>query len=245
MTPASNYRGFMSELQPLGEGIFVVDGPVVRDMGLPFETRMTVVQLSDGSVWIASPVPVRYATLAEIGALGPVRYLVSPTPRHHWRLNEWHRLFPDAELWSSPVTAFTLRGGKLGLTGVLGAKPPDAWAADLDQTPIRGSRWVKEVAIFHRPSRTLLLEDIIQAHEHRPGHPMLNALIALGGVKADGGVPCDIRLTFRNREATRRSVDRIMRWDFDKLVMAHGPVVTAGARRFVEDAFSWLDTQRA
>jgi len=38
----------MAMLQPLGEDLFVVDGPVVRDMGIHFETRMTVARLRDG-----------------------------------------------------------------------------------------------------------------------------------------------------------------------------------------------------
>ena len=70
----------MAGLEALGDDLFLVDGPVVRDMGIHFDTRMTVARLGDGSVWIASPVPVPFATLTEITDLGPVRYLVSPTP---------------------------------------------------------------------------------------------------------------------------------------------------------------------
>lgn len=88
----------MAGLEALGDDLFLVDGPVVRDMGIHFDTRMTVARLGDGSVWIASPVPVPFATLTEITDLGPVRYLVSPTPRHFWRLNAWHQLFSEAEL---------------------------------------------------------------------------------------------------------------------------------------------------
>ncbi len=44
-------------LPALGEGVFVIDGPVVRDMGIRFTTRMTVVRLRDGAVWPSSPAP--------------------------------------------------------------------------------------------------------------------------------------------------------------------------------------------
>lgn len=231
----------MAELQALGKDLFVVDGPVVRDMGIGFSTRMTVVRLSDGSVWIASPVPAPFATIAEITALGPVRHLVSPTPRHYWRLHAWQALFPEAELWSSPITAVTLKSGDLPNVKILGHHAPEAWAGDLDQTVVRGSALVSEVVFFHAASRTLLVEDLIQVHEHRPGHPLRNALIAVGGVGAPrGGVARDIRLTFRDRAAARQSIRRILEWDFDRLVVAHGPVVTHAGRRRVEEAFSWL-----
>lgn len=232
----------MAGLRTLGKNLFVIDGPVVRDMGITFSTRMTVVRLGDGSVWIASPVPVPFATIAEITALGPVRHLVSPTPRHYWRLQHWHALFPEAQLWSSPVTAVTLRNGPLLKAEILGEPAPAAWAGDLDQAVVRGSALVSEVVFYHAASRTLLVEDLIQVHERRPGHPLRNALITVGGVAAPrGGVARDIRLTFRDRAAARESLRRILAWDFDQLVVAHGPVITHAGRRTVEEAFSWLD----
>lgn len=231
----------MTALTPLGQDLFVVEGPVVRDLGLRYETRMTVVRLGDGTMWIASPVSVPFATLAEITALGGVRYLVSPTPRHYWRLHAWHELFPDAELWSCPTTPASVRKGRLPLTGVLGDRVPDAWAADLDGVLVRGSRFLTEVVFFHPASRTLLVEDLVQVHTPKPGHPVQNALITVGGVGApNGGVARDIRLSFRDRDAARRCVDRILEWDFDRVVLAHGPIITEDAHARVEAAFAWL-----
>lgn len=231
----------MVELETLGANLFIVEGPPARDMGIPFSTRMAVARLADGSVLISSPVAVPFTVIAGIAALGTVRYLVSATPRHFWRLEAWHRLFPEAELWSSPITPITLKRGNLALTGVLSERAPEQWARDFDQVMIRGSNLLKEVAFFHRDSRTLLLEDIIQIHGPQPGHPLRKALIALGGVKGPGGgVPRDIRLTFRDRAALRDSVDRILAWDFDTVVMAHGPLIRHGGRQFVERAFAWL-----
>jgi hypothetical protein len=66
----------MPELQAFAKNIWVIDGPNVRDMGVMFTTRMTVVKLSDGSVWMSSPVPVSFETLKRITALGPVTYLL-------------------------------------------------------------------------------------------------------------------------------------------------------------------------
>lgn len=231
----------MLGLQPLGNDLFLVDGPVVRDMGMRFSTRMTVVRLGDGSVWIASPLPVPFSTLADIAGLGPVRYLVSPTPRHYWRLGAWHGLFPEARLWSSPITPISLKKGKLPLAGILGSQAQDLWAPDLEFVLLRGSPWLNEVIFFHAPTRTLLVEDVIQIHQPQPGHILRNALIALGGVGApQGGVARDIRLTFRDSSAARESIEQVLRWDFDTLVVAHGPVVTHAARQTVEQAFSWL-----
>lgn len=61
-----------------------------------------------------------------------------------------------------------------------------------------------------------------------------------GSLGRKGGTAIDIQLTFQDREAARRSLDRILVWDFDKLVISHGFCLKTGARKAVEDAFKWL-----
>lgn len=231
----------MSDIQPFADSLYVIDGPNVRDMGVWFTTRMTVARLADGSVWISSPVEASPETLAWIRALGPVRYLVAATPRHVWRLAAWHDLFPDAQLWRTRDTRLTLQNGPLPYTGVLGDEPPPAWSADFDQLAFQGNPLASENIFFHRASGTVLLDDLIQVHTPRPGHPIYNALMALEGVAtAHGGVGLEIRLTFVQRRLARQSLDRLLSWDFDKLIIAHGPCVEHDAKPFVERAFRWL-----
>ena len=116
----------MAEWKQFADDLWVVEGPNVRDMGFMFKTRMAVAKLSDGSVWVDSPVSVSSDILKRITDLGPVRYLLAATPRHVWRLTAWHTLFPDAQLWASRSTPFTLKKGILSLAGTLGDEPPQA-----------------------------------------------------------------------------------------------------------------------
>ena len=51
------------ELQAFAETVSIIDGMPVRDFGVMFTTRMTVVKLSDGSLWVNSPVSVPFDTL--------------------------------------------------------------------------------------------------------------------------------------------------------------------------------------
>jgi hypothetical protein len=232
---------FVPDIQAFAPNVWVVDGPRVRDMGVMFPTRMVVVLLSDGSLWVDSPVPVPFETLRGITELGPVRYLVAATPRHVWRLEGWHTLFPEAELWTSRPTPFTLKKGHLPLIATLGETPNPAWADDLDQLAFKGSPLIEEVLFLHRASRTLILDDLIQFHPSVKGKPLRNALFKLEGVSApQGGVGLDIRLTFTKRELARRSLAKLLSWDFDKLIIAHGACIEKDAKPFVEQAFHWL-----
>ena len=234
-----------SGLQKFGENIWIIDGLPVRDMGVMFTTRMVVVRLSSGSLWVDSPVALPPDTLKRITDLGPVRYILAATPRHVWRLALWHALFPDAELWASRRTPFTLQKGKLPLSGILGDEPPEAWRDDFDQLAFKGNPLIEEVLFLHKPSRTVILDDLIQIHPRVKGRLFRNALFKLEGVEApQGGVGLDIRLTFIHRTLARRSLEKLLSWDFDKLIIAHGPCIERNAKPFVERAFRWLDRPR-
>jgi hypothetical protein len=229
------------ELGAFARNVWTVDGPRVRDMGIMFTTRMTVVKLADGSLWVDSPVPVPFETLKGITELGPVRYLVAATPRHVWRLERWHTLFPEAQLWVSRSTPMTLKGGPLPLTGVLSDAPYHGWADDLDQLAFKGSPLIEEVLFLHKESGTVMLDDLIQVHPIVKGKPLRNALAKLGGVASPyGGVALDIRLSFTDRDLARRSLEKLLSWNFDKLIIGHGDCIEKDAKPFVERAFRWL-----
>ena len=231
----------MPGLHEFGKNLWIAEGPLVRDMGLLFPTRMTVTKLATGDLWVSSPVAVPPETLGEITGKGPVRYLVAGTPRHVWRLSDWHNLFPEAELWGPKLSPLTLKKGHLPFTGILGDTPPAGWAVELDQFPFLGNPFIEEVIFFHKPSRTVILDDLIQNVPPLEGKPLRNAIFRLAGVAyPNGGVPLDGRLTFVHRDLARRSLKKLLSWDFDKLILAHGVCIEKDAKPFVERAFSWL-----
>jgi len=232
----------MESLREFANNIWLVDGPVVRDAGVFFTTRMTIVKLSDGSIWISSPVPVSFATLRSISELGDVRYLVAATPRHVWRLATWHTLFPDAELWASRPTLFTLQKGHLPISGYLGDTQVNAWSADFDQLEFKGNSLLSEVLFFHRNTHTVILDDLIQRNPPAQGNALADAILKLEGVQdPDGVVGLDMKMTFLNRSLARQSLRKLLSWDFDKLIIAHGACFESDAKQYVKRAFKWLE----
>lgn len=231
----------MPDFHIFARNLWIANGPNVRDFGVVFTTRMTVVRFSDSSLWVNSPVSVPFDTLKRITELGPVRYLLAATPRHVWRLAAWHTLFLEAQLWASRPTPFTLKKGHLPFAGILGDEPPQIWKHDFDQLAFKGNPLIEEVLFFHKQSRTVILDDLIQIHPMVKSKPFRNALLKLGGVASpDGGVPLDIRLSFTHRDLARQSLEKLLSWDFDKLVLAHGVCIEKDAKPFVERAFRWL-----
>jgi hypothetical protein len=135
----------------------------------------------------------------------------------------------------------TLKKHDLPLAGTLGDTPPASWADDFDQVVLAGNPLLSEALFFHKPSHTLIAGDVIQIQPNIKGKPIRNMIFGLGGVNTpQGGVALDIRLTFLNRKLAWQSVQQVLAWDFDKVIIAHGPCVAHGAKQFIEHAFHWL-----
>jgi len=88
----------INTLKPVGEDLWVVDGPVVRmaylRASIPFPTRMVVVRLANGDLFLWSPIEPDEGLRSRIDALGPVRHLVSPNKLHYAHAAAWKRAYP-------------------------------------------------------------------------------------------------------------------------------------------------------
>ena len=74
-----------------------------------------------------------------------------------------------------------------------------------------------------------------------PDRPLLSrAFVHLDGVYKQFAMPRTIRLTVRNRRAARLSVERMLEWEFDRVIVGHGDVLESGGRQALGEALSWL-----
>jgi hypothetical protein len=162
---------------------------------------------------------------------------VAPTPLHVWRLEQWHTLFPEAQLWRPPKVRG--RSAYLGFAELLQDAPPTAWVEDFEQLVFRGNAVIEEVEFLHKKSHTLVVADFIQNYRAKAGGFLGNRTKRIGGV-LNGGVPLDIRLSFTNRKLGRRLLRKLLSWDFDQLIVAHGVCMEQDAKAFVRNAFRWL-----
>ena len=147
-------------LAEFGPSLYVADGPTVSFFGFPYPTRMAVAHLSDGNVWVWSPIALTDQLARAIDDIGPVRHIVSPNKLHHLFLRVWAERWPDARLYAPPGLARKMP--ELRFDALLQGKPEAAWANDIDQVIFRGSFAMAEVVFFHKASRTAIFGDLIQ-----------------------------------------------------------------------------------
>jgi hypothetical protein len=226
-------------LQEFGPSLYSADGPTVLFMGFPYPTRMALARLSDGSVWAWSPVELTEELANEVRAIGPVRHIVSPNKIHHLFLKEWADRWPDARLYAPPGLA--RRKPELRFDAELDDEPDPAWAADIDQVVFRGSFAMEEVAFFHHASRTAIICDLIQRHPESKMSGWKGRLMRLDGlVGKDGSTPREWRASFLNRGPTRAARKKVLDWNAERLLIAHGECVQTQAAEVISAALSWI-----
>ena len=79
-----------------------VEPRLAKFWGVETGTRMTLVRLSDGGLFVHSPVALDAQTRSEVDALGPVRAVVSPSIFHHLHVGDWLAAYPDAVYAACP-----------------------------------------------------------------------------------------------------------------------------------------------
>jgi hypothetical protein len=230
-------------LEPLGPDLWFADGGIVSFNGFDYPTRMVVVRLADGGLWLWSPVEMAVALEGEVRALGPVRHIVSPNKLHYLFLGEWQAAFPEAKLWGTAATIAKCR--ELRFAGPLTDDPPADWQGQIDQFHFANSPIVAEVIFFHRVSRTAIIADLSQTFTQgflKDHWPWWIRWLATASrmVEGWGYPPIDYRISFRRRATARPKLRALIDEHPEHVVVAHGEIVRTGGEAFLRRAFSWL-----
>ena len=229
----------MAALEHTGDDIWIAAGPNVESAGFHYPTRMALIRLADGSLFVWSPIALDDALNAAVRALGEVRFIVAPNSLHHLALPQWRAAFPQAILYAAP--GLRARRRDIAFDADLGDEPPANWSGQIDQALVRGNLITTEVVFFHRASGVVLFTDLIQHFPH-DWFTGWRALIARWDrmIGPEPQVPQKFRVAFTDRNAARESVRKILAWPARQVIMAHGPPVRTEASAFLQRAFAWL-----
>jgi hypothetical protein len=113
-------------LRDLAPNLWVADRPLklaVGDIG----TRMTVIRLTDGGLWLHSPVPLDAGTRSALDGLGTVRYVVAPSKVHHFFVGDYIAAYPEARVYGAPGLAQKRKDLRFGAVPSCG--PPGSCAS--------------------------------------------------------------------------------------------------------------------
>jgi len=223
-------------LRALSTDIWVAERPQ-RFYGLEVGTRMTVIRLRDGSLLLHSPVRIDPDLGRALDAIGRVRFVVAPNRVHHLYAGRVAAAYPDARLWVAP--GLERKRPDLVFAGILGDDAPPEWRHEVDQTFFRGRPYENEVVFLHRASRTLVMCDLAFNFGPRAATATRLLMTLLRSYGRFGPSALD-PLLIRDRAAARASLQRILAWDFDRVVVAHGEVLETGGHEALRCGYAWL-----
>ncbi len=203
--------------------------------GVETGTRMTVVRLEGGGLFVHSPVALDTQTRQEVDALGDVRAVVAPSIFHHLFVGEWMAAYPKAVFAACPGLEW--KRTDLSFTAVLGDQPHEEWSRDLEQVYFSARR-ENEVVFYDKRSRTMICADaLLNLAVHDQASTRFVARL-MGNVAP--GVGHLERFMIRDRGLARRQADRILAWDIDRVVLAHGGLIEREGREAMRHAYAWL-----
>ena len=225
----------MSELRALDDGLWVAEGPL-RFLGIQMGCRMTVIRLADGTQLVHSPIQHAPDLQSAVEQNGPVSWLLAPNKFHHMFVGDWLSAVPNAKLALSPGLVDKRKDLEPSL--VLGRESAP-WGEEIELCAIEGIPMIEEWVLFHRPTATLVVTDLAFHLDHQCA-ASARFLGRMGGTYGQLAPTRLERLMVRDKAALRQSLEQILEWPIERVVMAHGSVVEQGGRDALAEGYHWL-----
>ena len=206
---------------------------------LRIETRMTVVRMQDGGLWVHSPIAPTPSLVHAIRECGDVRHVLAPNRSHHLFFLPFLAEFPGAQGWVAPGLA----GKRSDLAGFPELHDDVPWKHELRPFFMRGLPMLNETAWFHGESGTLVLTDLLFCIGASTS-PLVRLAARALGVHERLAMSRTMKLTVRDRALLASSVAPLLALPVKRVIVAHDQVVDEDASAQLKAAFAWLRPNR-
>ena len=224
----------------IAKDIWTVDGPEVVFAGAAMHTRMTVVRLHDGRLWVHSPITFSETVRSFVDELGgAVAALVAPNRFHYLFIDQWREAFPEARVYAEEELIRKVPA--LADAEILTNSPPIAYSCDVAQVIFGGNRMFQEAVFFHKASRSLIFTDLM-INLKTDGVKLIPKLfLAFEGVTyPNGGVPRLYRWFSRDKDKAREALSVIRSWEPTRVLFCHGEPFDLTAEAILDREFEYL-----
>jgi Domain of unknown function (DUF4336) len=222
-------------LRKIANNLWVQDD-AMKMMGMSLDLRMTVAKLSSGELWIHSPTPLSPELTKQIDLVGKVAYIVGPSNGHNLWLIPWQEAYPKAQVLVSagiPKKLPNLRDPQI----LAPQSCATLWAGDISHLAIEGVPFFDENVFFHEPSKSLIVTDLIQDHRNKIPSTLTGKFlqtVIFGALLGFRGLtlapPLKVPGVIKDRKKFKESLQQLLAWDFERVVITHGPVLEMDAK---------------
>lgn len=228
----------------VADDVFIVESALSGMVGKVLPNRMTVIRLANGDLLLHSPTRYTDALKRQLEGLGRIAHLVAPNTVHWMHMAEWQRACPGATTWGVPGLRrrSQVRRSGLRLDFDLGESAPPDWGDTMTLVMVPGGLGFREAALFHQPSGTLVLTDLVLNLEPPKVPGLVRPVIRLFGSTAPGGMPPPyVRAIFKlRRPAATRAAVRLLKLRPERVIFAHGHWFESNGTEALRRSLRWL-----
>jgi hypothetical protein len=206
--------------------IWILEYPV-RYAAIDLFGRMTIIKLPGGDVLVHDPCKISDCVKARIDAIDSVKYIVVPGSYHHLFVTDFQQRYPSAETFLCP--GLERKRPDIGFDWILGNKPDHRWNDVLDQVVIQGTKYMWEVAFFHKPSKTLILVDLLEniGDDYRHSASLYLKFwwkLVFKMWNHPKAAP-EYQMGWGNKAIVKQGLETIIDWKADRIILAHGELI--------------------
>ncbi|NJM97406.1 MAG: DUF4336 domain-containing protein [Phormidesmis sp. RL_2_1] len=226
----------------LDQNLWVAEQPL-RYFGLSIGTRMTVIRLSTRELVVISPIQLNQTISHQLSEIGTVQHIIAPNLYHHFFAADYKTYYPEACFWAVP--GLKEKKPTLAIDKTIEHSRSGSGQGPLRSGSGQGPLWegiehifldgfrtlgpsgfdsLNECVFFHTASRTLILTDT--ALHFDESFPLLTqfATRVIGGYKQLSPSLLE-KIATTEKAKVRKAVEKVLLWDFERVVMAHGSVI--------------------
>lgn len=202
-------------------------------LGVNLRRNVTLIRLSSGKIVIHSTGPFPGEDVATILALGPVGWICEAMLRHDTFSKAGRTAFLDV-----PFLAPEGFGNNQDFVTHAIIPPPKEWSEELNAIELQGIPSMRETVFFHKPSRTLIVADLIFNFPYN--EPLWSELMLKAAVGSQHypGLSRAFKLSIKDEAAFQESISQMMTWDFDRVIVGHGDVIERDGKERVASVLS-------
>lgn len=199
--------------------------------------RMTVVDLDGcGNLLIHSPIKANLDLVNEIKKLGRVNYVIAPNRWHHLFVADFKREYPSAKFYCAPGLETKRPDFKFDF--IIDETQKFPWNPNLEHKLVKGVPFFNEVVLFHPKSKTLITTDLVTNICNCKSLSSRLFLKILGAYKNFGWSGIEKIFYIRNKNDFYQSIDSILTWEFERIIMSHGNPILSNGHSLLEKAFN-------
>ncbi len=190
---------------------------------------MTVVRLTNQELVVISPIQVSDAIVSQLGELGTVRHIIAPNLYHYLFAADFKISYPTATFWAT--SGLEVKKPDLLIDQIIKSDANSQWNGmeyvffdGFRTLGLNGFDSLNEWVFFHAASRTLILTDT--AFHFDESFPVITQLTTriFGGYKSLSPSFLE-RVATTEKDQVKGSVEKVLGWDFERVIMAHGSIV--------------------